>query len=61
MLSAYVFWQGIRMRLPQRWESGQGLAEYSLMLVLIAVIAIVALTGLGQTIVGKLYQQALDL
>ena len=61
MLSAYIYWQAIRMRLAQRWEKGQGLAEYSLMLVLIAVIAIAALTGLGQTIVGKLYQQALDL
>jgi Flp pilus assembly pilin Flp len=61
MLSAYVFWQTLRMRLADQWESGQGLAEYSLMLVLIALLAIAALTTLGQTIISKLYQQTADL
>jgi Flp pilus assembly pilin Flp len=34
---------------------GQGLVEYVLILALVAVVAIVSLTGLGQTIVTKLY------
>ena len=33
-----------------RDESGQGLAEYSLILLLIAVVAIVTLTALGGTV-----------
>jgi pilus assembly protein Flp/PilA len=39
-------------------ESGQGLAEYGLILALVAVVAIVALTGLGTAIVGALSQIA---
>jgi pilus assembly protein Flp/PilA len=35
-------------------EEGQGLAEYGLILALIAVVCIVALTALGQGIMGKL-------
>ena len=35
-------------RLPRRWaEAGQGLAEYALILALIAILAIVAVTFLG--------------
>ena len=37
-------------------EEGQGLAEYGLILALIAVVCILALTGLGQAIVTKLGQ-----
>jgi pilus assembly protein Flp/PilA len=35
-------------------EEGQGLAEYGLILALVAVVAITALTGLGSAIVGAL-------
>jgi pilus assembly protein Flp/PilA len=35
-------------------ESGQGLAEYGLILALIAVVAVAALTGLGTAIASKL-------
>jgi len=35
-------------------EEGQGLAEYGLILALVAVVAITALTGLGTAIVGTL-------
>ena len=35
-----------------RNEEGQGLAEYALILVLIAVVVIVALTALGEQIKG---------
>jgi pilus assembly protein Flp/PilA len=35
-------------------EEGQGLAEYGLILALVAVVAIVALTGLGSAIVSTL-------
>ncbi|NTU88647.1 MAG: Flp family type IVb pilin [Actinobacteria bacterium] len=35
-------------------EEGQGLAEYGLILALIAVVCILALTGLGEAIVDKL-------
>jgi len=37
-------------------EEGQGLAEYGLILALIAVVAIAALTALGNGIVAKLNQ-----
>jgi len=37
-------------------EEGQGLAEYGLILALVAVVAIVALTGLGTAIASALGQ-----
>lgn len=43
-------------RLVNRWgnEQGQGLVEYALILVLIAIVAIVALVFLGNTVSGQL-------
>ena len=41
-------------RLPDPDESGQGLAEYALILALIAIVAIVALIFLGGSISGIL-------
>lgn len=38
-----------------RWEEGQGLVEYALILLLASVVAVVAVSNLGQTIVDKLY------
>jgi pilus assembly protein Flp/PilA len=46
MLSLYVNLQSMLAR-ASREEDGQGLAEYALILALIAVVAIVALTFLG--------------
>jgi len=40
------------------WADGQGLVEYVLILALVSVFALVALTGLGQAIITKLYTLA---
>lgn len=42
----------LRTRLSLMREEGQGLAEYALILVLVAIAAIVALTALGGGISG---------
>jgi Flp pilus assembly pilin Flp len=44
-----------RRRVPNRGdgESGQGLAEYALILVLIAAVCVVALGSLGSAIAGS--------
>ncbi len=44
------------LRLVSRWEreEGQALAEYGLILALIAVAAILALTALGVAVAGQL-------
>jgi pilus assembly protein Flp/PilA len=46
------------IRVNETSEEGQGLAEYGLILALVAVVAIVALTGLGNAIVSSLGQVA---
>jgi pilus assembly protein Flp/PilA len=56
MYSLYFFVESLRARLFDRDEDGQGLAEYGLILALVAVVAITALTGLGSAIVNKLGQ-----
>lgn len=49
-------------RLPQfENEEGQGMAEYGLILALIAVVAILALTGLGEGIAAKFDEVLLGL
>jgi len=50
MLSAIVFLQTLRMRIQDATEEGQGLAEYGLILALVAIACVVALTGLGTAI-----------
>lgn len=39
----------------QRWEEGQGLVEYTLILVLVSIVAVAAVTNLGTTIITRLY------
>ena len=58
MLSLYVLLETLRARVTKNAEEGQGLAEYGLILALVAVVAIVALTGLGNAIVTTLGQIA---
>lgn len=54
MLSVVVFLQDLRARLAEKAESGQGLAEYGLILALVAVLAIGALKLLGGGISNSL-------
>jgi pilus assembly protein Flp/PilA len=49
----FAAFQPLLSRLAER-EEGQGLAEYGLILALVAVVAITALTGLGSAIVSTL-------
>lgn len=44
-----------------REEEGQGMAEYGLILALIAIVCIVAFTGLGQAIFAKIQEVATGL
>ena len=55
MLRLWVWLETLRQQAMDE-EAGQGLAEYGLILALIAVVAIVALTNLGTGIVAKLAQ-----
>lgn len=61
MVSVSVLLQTIRIRLAAMDETGQGLAEYGLILALIAVVAVAALTGLGGAIVSELSKVTSDL
>lgn len=54
MYSLYFFLESLRARLFDQDEEGQGLAEYGLILALVAVVAIAALTNLGSAIVTAL-------
>lgn len=54
MLSLYVYLETLRSRIAEKSEEGQGLAEYGLILALVAVVAIAALTSLGSAIVTDL-------
>ena len=61
MQSIAVIVETIRMRFAALDERGQGLAEYGLILALIAVVAVAALTGLGGAIVSELSKVTSDL
>ena len=61
MLSLSIILETIRMRFAALDERGQGLAEYGLILALIAVVAVAALTGLGGAIVNELSTVTSDL
>ena len=57
MLQQIVFnLAALRAQLADNEEAGQGLAEYGLILALVAVVAITALTGLGSAVVTSLGQ-----
>ena len=40
------------MRLQQRWQSGQGMVEYALILALVALIVIIALIATGGQLIN---------
>lgn len=49
----YIIWSLLDRR-PTNVQSGQGLAEYALILALIAIVAIVSLIYLGSQVSSKL-------
>jgi Flp pilus assembly pilin Flp len=56
MLRILACAEELRLRIKEQLETGQGLAEYALILAFTGVIAITALTGVGTAIVAKLGQ-----
>jgi Flp pilus assembly pilin Flp len=60
MLSMFVDIQN-RIAVALRNEEGQGLSEYALILVFVAIVAILALTFLGTTITSILSKVATSL
>ena len=54
MLSIAVYLNALQMRLADAREDGQGLAEYGLILALIAILCVAALTFLQGKITGVL-------
>jgi len=60
MQALYVRLLSLLPELPEQ-EEGQGLAEYALILVLIAIICFIALQVLGTTISGVLSSVSVDL
>jgi pilus assembly protein Flp/PilA len=40
------------MRLQQRWQSGQGMVEYALILALVALIVVIALIATGGQLIN---------
>lgn len=60
MLYAFTVWLwGALPRLPSR-ESGQGLIEYALILVLVALIVIVVLAVVGTAVRDGLYDNIIN-
>jgi pilus assembly protein Flp/PilA len=53
MLSLWVRWQMLRERM--REQKGQGLVEYALIIVLVAIAVVVAITALG-TQISKVFE-----
>jgi pilus assembly protein Flp/PilA len=56
MLLLMSYLEMIRAALAKGQENGQGLAEYGLILALVAVVCILALTNLGTSILSTLGQ-----
>ena len=60
MLKLFSYFQSLTVSLRDR-EEGQALAEYALILALIAVVAIAGLTLLGTNVLAKLNEVAGEL
>jgi pilus assembly protein Flp/PilA len=54
MLSLWVRWQTLRWQMLQK-QRGQGLVEYALIIVLVAIAVVVAVTALG-TQISKVFE-----
>ena len=60
MIKLFSYFQSLQVSLRND-EEGQALAEYALILALIAVVAIAGLTALGTNVLGKLNEIAGEL